>query len=152
MTYLSGDMVFVRQSDSIVDVSIQRGKSPLESSTCSSQSLRCFLMSCFKVEKSIVKRLLSTCCVLDDTRCENKLSQSANQTCPIDADAVPSPRRMLSCLFISTRGTGKRKLLSTPLDNAYVSVITNVFLQTFRIRLELQHSGYYRTNVVMCAC
>ena len=49
-------------------------------------------MSCFKADKSIAKRLLSTCFVLGDTRCENRLSQSANQTCTIDADAVsPHP-------------------------------------------------------------
>ena len=37
----SCDMVCVKQPDSIVDVSFHRRKSPVEPSTCSSQSLRC---------------------------------------------------------------------------------------------------------------
>ena len=88
-------------------------------------------MSCFRVDKAIAKRLWSTCIVLGDTRCVNRLSQSVNQTCPTDAEAVSSQRRMSSAARI-------RKLCSTPLDNAYVSSI-NVLRHTRRIFVELQH-------------
>ena len=40
-------IVFVKQSDSIADVSIQRGSSPFDPSTSSSQSSRLSKMSCF---------------------------------------------------------------------------------------------------------
>ena len=102
-------------------MSIQREKSILESSTCS-QLFRCSHMSCFNADKSIAKRLLSTCCELDDTRCENKLSKFPIQTRPIDADVVPSPRRMLSCPFMCRKEAGKRQLFSIPLDNVAMCV------------------------------
>ena len=56
-------IVFVEQSDNITDVSIQRGQSPFDPSTSSSQSSRLSRMSCFRADKSIAKRLLSTCLV-----------------------------------------------------------------------------------------
>ena len=41
-------------------------------------------------DKSIAKRLLSTCLVLGETKRAKILSRSANQTCPITAEAVSS--------------------------------------------------------------
>ena len=36
----------------------------------------------------VAKRSLSNRFVLGDTKCEDRLSMSANQTCPIDAEAI----------------------------------------------------------------
>ena len=58
LTNLSSDLVFVRQSDSMGMCLIQRRKSPLEPSTCSSPSLRCSHMSCFKADRSIANRFI----------------------------------------------------------------------------------------------
>ena len=83
-------IVFVKQSDSIADVSIQRRSSPFDPSTSSSQSSRLSQMSCFRADKSIARRLLSTCLVLGEILCAKRHSQSAKQTCPITAEAVSS--------------------------------------------------------------
>ena len=56
--------------------------------TSSSQSSRLSQMSCFKADKSIAKRLLSTCLVLGDTNSAKRLSQSVIQTCHIAAGSV----------------------------------------------------------------
>ena len=80
----------LRQAISIADVSIQRGESPFDPSTSSSQSSRLSQMSCFRADKSIAKRLFSTCLVFGETKCAKRLSQAVNQTCPIAAEAVSS--------------------------------------------------------------
>ena len=74
-------IVFVKQSGSIADVSIQRGQSTFDPSTSSSQSSQLSQMSCSRADKTIAGRLWST------VWCWEK-SQSANQTCPIAAEAV----------------------------------------------------------------
>ena len=103
----------------------------IQRSTGSSQSSRWSQRSCFKTHKSIAKRVLSTCFVSGDTRREKRLSESANQTRRIGAEADSSHHRMLSSPLISTRAMRIRKPCSTPLDNAYVSAI-NVFRHTLR--------------------
>ena len=68
-------IVFVQQSDNIANMSIQRGESPFDPSTSSSQSSRLSQISCFRADKSIAKRLLSTCLLLGETKCAKRLSQ-----------------------------------------------------------------------------
>ena len=94
LTNLSGDM----ESDSIVDVSIQRVESPLEPSTCSSQSLRCSQMSCFQADKSITMLFFFFFVNLFRVECENRLSESANQTCLISLAAFSGLYPW--CLFV----------------------------------------------------
>ena len=61
-------IVFVQQSDNIASVSIQRGESPFDPSTSSSESSRLSQIICFRADKSIANRLLSTCLLLGETR------------------------------------------------------------------------------------
>ena len=72
-------IALVKRSDNIAEVSIQRGSSPFDTPTSSSQSSLVSQMSCFRAHKSIAKRLLSTCLGLGDIKCAK---------CPIAAEAV----------------------------------------------------------------
>ena len=100
-------------------------------------------MSCFRADKSIAKRLSSTCLPLGDTGCDNKLRQSANQTCPIDAEAVSSHRRMLTCPFMSRSTARIRKPCSTPLTR-------EVEVRKLVVVVEVE-SGALRMNAVHAA-
>ena len=69
-------IVFIKQSDSIADVSIQRGQASFDPSTSSSQSSRMSQMSCFRADQSIAPRLLSTCLMLGENQCAKRLTLS----------------------------------------------------------------------------
>ena len=60
-------IVFVKQSDSIEDVSIQREQSPFDPSTSSSQLSQLSQTNHFRAETANPKRQLSTCQVLGET-------------------------------------------------------------------------------------
>ena len=97
---LSDVIVFVA---SIADVSIQRRSSPFDPSTSSSQSSRLSQTSCFRTDKSIAKRLLSTSAFAMRVPLLRKLFP------PIDE---------LSCPLMSTMVALVRNPCSTALDRA----------------------------------
>ena len=90
-------IVFVKQSDNIADVSVQRRSSPFDPST-SSQSSRLSQMSCFRADMSVAKRLLSTRLVLGEMKmcketfavCKPDISHCCRSRLPLTNIDLPS--------------------------------------------------------------
>ena len=72
-------IVFVKQSDSTADVSIQR-ESSLFDPTTSSQSSRVSQVSCFRADKVNRQAFVVDLLGIGRNQCAKRLSQSTNQT------------------------------------------------------------------------